>query len=330
MAKPFLYIYNYFAVNRKIFFVVFVGLFLLTGFFALKIKPEEDISKILPKDQQSEKLNELFQNARFADKLVVMVSMKDSNRKSPELLAAFSDSFAYRLQRLYPDFITAVDERINDSLIPELTGLMIDHLPVFLEPEDYSSFDSLVNPEQIKTILSRDIKTLSSPAGFVMKSIISRDPVGLTSAAFKKIRQLQFDENFELYDGHIMTKDEHYMLLFVNPAYTADNTGKNSRLLKGMDEIIEGLQGNDFKTIDANYFGGTAVAVGNASQLRSDSILTISTTVLFLILFISWYFKKKRAPFLILLPVLLGAFRYSPCSRFHRARHCHKLFPACI
>ncbi len=50
MAKPFLYIYNYFATNRKIFFTVFIGLFLITGFFALKIKPEEDISKILPKD----------------------------------------------------------------------------------------------------------------------------------------------------------------------------------------------------------------------------------------------------------------------------------------
>src|SRR5260221_8247515 len=30
-------------------------------------------------------------------------------------------------------------------------------------------------------------------------------------------------------------------------------------------------------------------------------------TALFLILFISWYFRKKQAPFLILLPVILGA-----------------------
>ncbi len=28
------------------------------------------------------------------------------------------------------------------------------------------------------------------------------------------------------------------MLLFVSPAYPANNTGKNSRLLKGMDKII--------------------------------------------------------------------------------------------
>ncbi len=307
MAKPFLYIYNYFARNRKMFFIVFVGLFLITGFFALKIKPEEDISKILPKDKQSEKLNELFRNTRFADKLVLMVSMKDSNKKSPEVLAAFSDSFTSNLLRLYPDFVIAVDERINDSLFPEITEMMFNHLPVFLDPDDYSSFDSLKNPELLRTILLRDIKTLSSPAGFAMKPIISKDPLGLTNPVFKKIRQLQYDENFDLYDGHIVSKDGRYMLLFVNPAFTSDNTGKNDRLLKGMDEIIEKLQKSEFSSVDANYFGGTAVAAGNASQLRSDSFLTIGITVLFLILFISWYFKKKRAPFLILLPVALGA-----------------------
>src|SRR5450631_2657285 len=116
MAKLFLYIYQYFAANRKIFFTVFAALFLITGFFALKIKPEEDISKILPKDRQSEKLNEIFRNARFADKLVFMVSMKDSNRKSPETLATFSDSFSTRLRRQYSDYILTVDETINDSL----------------------------------------------------------------------------------------------------------------------------------------------------------------------------------------------------------------------
>src|ERR1700681_1971529 len=115
MAKPFLYINNYFAINRKVFFTVFIGLFLITGFFALKIKPEEDISKILPRDPQSEKLNELFQNARFADKLVLMLSMKDSSRTSLETLAAFSDSFASSLRTQYPEFIHSLEERVNDS-----------------------------------------------------------------------------------------------------------------------------------------------------------------------------------------------------------------------
>jgi predicted exporter len=307
MANLFLNIYSYFASHRKIFFTVFITLFAITGFFSLKIKPEEDISKILPRDRQTEKLNQILQNARFADKLVLMVSVKDSSHISPERQAAFSDSFANCLRSQYPRLIRSVDEQVSDSLAPQLIQIVTDHLPVFLEPGDYAFMDSLDEPGKLNEILLKDMRTLSSPAGFVMKPFITQDPVGIGTSAFRKIRQLQYDENFDLYDGHIISRDGRYMLLFVNPAFPADNTGMNGQLLNGMDQIISRLQSNGFDMIQANYFGGVAVAAGNAQQLRRDSFLTLSITTLFLILFISWYFKKKRAPFLILLPVMQGA-----------------------
>jgi predicted RND superfamily exporter protein len=86
MAKLILHIYDYFESHRKTFFTVFIGLFIITGFFAIKIKPEEDISRILPKDRQSEKLNEILHNSRFADRLVLMISMEDSNQVSRKSL----------------------------------------------------------------------------------------------------------------------------------------------------------------------------------------------------------------------------------------------------
>ena len=248
-----------------------------------------------------------MQNARFADKLVLMVSMKDSLHISPETQAAFSDSFSARLRNQYPRLIRSIDEQVNDSLAPQLIQIVMDHLPVFLEAGDYAYVDSLRDPGKLKNILSKDLRTLSSPAGFAMKPFITRDPVGIGASAFRKIRQLQYDENFDLYDGHIISRDGRYMLLFVSPAFSADNTGRNGELLNGIDQILSGLQANGFDMIQANYFGGVAVAAGNALQLRKDSILTLSITTLFLILFISWYFKKKRAPFLILVPVVQGA-----------------------
>ena len=137
MARPFLYIYSYFASHRKIFFLVLTGLFLLTGITAIRIKPEEDISKILPKDRQSEKLNELLQQARFADKLVLMISLKDSGKISPEIQSAFADSFAVLLQTGYPQLVRSVENRMNDSLIPRFMDMVWDQLPVIVEPEDY-------------------------------------------------------------------------------------------------------------------------------------------------------------------------------------------------
>jgi uncharacterized protein len=307
MAKFILYIYHYFAANRKIFYGVFVGLFLVTGYFAFQIKPEEDISKILPRDKQSDKLNEILRNARFADKLVLMISLKDSNRTAPDSLSGFADSFSIRLASQYPDLIRGVDDRIRDSLFPELLTLVSDHVPVFLDPTDYSSLDSLGRPEKLTEILSRDKEILSAPSGFALKFILAKDPIGLSRPAIQKVRNLQYDENFDLYDGHIVTKDQRYMVLFIRPAFPSSNTGKNIRLLAGIEEVISQVQRDHFPQVEAVYFGAAAVAAGNATQLRRDSLLTLSVTSLFLILFISWYFKKKRAPFIILLPVVLGA-----------------------
>ena len=307
MAKPFLYIYHYFAKNRVVFFTVFIALFLITGYLASKIRPEEDISKILPKDRQTEKLNDLLQNAKFADKLVLMVSLQDSSKSSPDSLAAFADSFTEKLLREYGPYVREVKDQVNDSLVPQLMQLMQDHLPVFLDSGDYTGIDSLLQPERLRETLATDLHTLTSPAGMLLKSFIARDPVGISSLAFKKIRQLQYDENFDLYNGHIITKDNRYLLVFISPAFPPANTGRNGILLNGMDSIIQDLQQQHFTGMNAEYFGAVAVSEGNARQLRSDTILTLSITLVFLFVFIAWYFKKKRAPVIIMLPVLLGA-----------------------
>ena len=306
MSKPFIYIYQYFAANRKIFYLVFGLVFLVTGYYSLKIKPEEDISRILPKDRQSEKLGEIFQNGRFVDRLVLIISEKDSSKRDPESITLFADSFSVRLKREYPGLVSAVENRVNDSLVPRLLGIMTEHLPVFMEPDDYRFIDSLRDPALVTGILKKDIQTLSSPAGFVMKPFITGDPLGIGSPVLRKIRQIQYDDNFDLYDGHIITKDERYSLIFIRPVFSSDNTGKNKLLLEGMDQVTTALQQEGFSGIDARYFGGAAVAVGNAVQLRKDTILTLGLTSVFLVLFISFYFKRKRAPILILVPVVQG------------------------
>jgi uncharacterized protein len=307
MAKPFISIFKYFVTHKTIFWGVFIVSSILTGYFAFQIKPVEDISKILPNDKQSKKLNDIIQSARFADKLVLIVSLQDSNQVSPDLLSSFSDSISSRLRRLYPGYIDEIANPANDSLYPELIQLVLDHIPIFLEPEDYQRIDSLRDLSKIKEKLKGDFHTLSSPAGFVVKSLIERDPLGFSDVAFKKIRRLQYDENFELYNGHIISKDNRYMLLFIRPVYPADNTGRNSELLGGIDHIIYDLQQEKFQVVHAEYFGSIAVAAGNAKQLKYDSYLTLGLVAVFLILFIAWYFKRKTAPLLILVPVIQGA-----------------------
>jgi uncharacterized protein len=303
MEKILLHLYNFYSRRKTVLYASFAFLFLAAVWFATQLKFEEDIAKVLPGDKKIEKLNEVFQNSKFMDKLAVIISLKDSNAAAePESLVTYSDNLAEDIRLSLSPFIQKINDRVDDGFAMELMVTINNHLPVYLEEKDYITIDSLVLPETIRQTLQQNIRTLSSPAGIALKSMISNDPVGIGLPAIKKVQQLQYDENFELYDGYVMTKDMKNLIFFITPKYPPNNTGKNALLLKGLDSIINS---NSNGIVTASYFGATAVSAGNALQLRKDSLLTQGITVLFIVIFLGIYFRKKRAPFLI--PVLFGA-----------------------
>ncbi len=305
MEKILVNIYNFFEKRPLAFYASFFISFLLIGWFAFQVKFEEDISKILPQDKKIEKLNEVFQNSKFMDKLVVTVSAKDTTAiAEPDSLVVYADSLVKDINKRLSPFINKITDKVDDELTLELFGTVSDHLPVYLNDKDYQAIDSLITPAKVGATLEQDIRTLTSPAGIALKSMISKDPVGISFLGLKKLQQLQYDENFDLYDSYVVTKDLKHLLLFITPKYPPNNTGKNVSLLEGLDSIINE---HSTATVTASYFGATAVSAGNALQLRKDSLLTQGITVLFIIVFLGFYFKRKRAPVIILIPVLFGA-----------------------
>ncbi|MFN8242414.1 MAG: 1-acyl-sn-glycerol-3-phosphate acyltransferase [Ferruginibacter sp.] len=307
MGKFFIGIYDFFERRRSLLFLLFFGLLGLLGYFAMQLKFEEDISKILPRDKKIDKLNQVFQNSKFMDKLVVMVSLKDTAAAEPDSLVAYAETFVARAQETLKPYISRISDKVDDQLALELFDTIHAHLPIYLDERDYAAIDSLITPQKVAATLEQDLRTLTSPAGFALKQMISNDPVGISFLGLKKVQQLQYDDNFELYDSYVITKDQRTLLFFITPAYPPNNTGKNAKLLEGIDQLIDSLARSGYASISTRYFGATAVSVGNALQLRKDSMLTQGVTVLFIILFLAVYFRKKRAPFVILVPVVFGA-----------------------
>lgn len=307
MEKILLIIYKYFEKNRKAFYLVFGITVLLITWFASQVKFEEDISKIIPKDKKIERLNEIFQDSKFIDKLVIMVSLKDTSVQNPDSLVGYADVFGAAVQDKLGPYIKKVNFRVDDEVALKLFETITQQLPIYLNEKDYSTIDTLITPAKIHSTLEYDIHTLASPAGIALKKVIVNDPVGLSFIGLKKLQQLQYDENFQLYDDYVITRDHKTLLLFITPLYPANNTGKNTPFLKGIDDILSNLSSGDFKNIDVSYFGAIAGYSANASQLRQDTNITLSIAVVVLVLFLGLYFRKKAAPFIILIPVFFGA-----------------------
>ena len=306
MERIFLPIFNYFEKRRVALYILFFSCLIISGFLASRIQLEEDISKILPGDPKIQKLNEVFQDSKFLDKLVITIAAKDSATEAqPDSLVAFADALVIRINDELKPYVKNLQDKVDDALALEMFGSIHENLPVYLEQKDYQSIDSLTSRAAIRQTLQNNIRTLSSPAGMAFKNIISQDPTGISMLGIKKLQQLQYDENFELYDGYVVTRDQRNLMVFITPVFPANNTGKNSEMLERLDRLIDSLQ-QSHKNVQAFYFGAAAVSTGNAEQLRRDTFLTQGITILFLIVFIAIYFKKISAPFLVLVPVIFG------------------------
>ena len=305
MAQFFSGIYDFFRPRRRLLYLIFFVLLAGAGYFTSRLRLEEDISAILPKDKRIEKLNEVFSQSRFMDKLVVMVSMKD-NTAQPDSLIHYADVLTGEIRDQLSAYVSAINYRVDDDLTMALFEMVQDHLPAYLSEEDYRTIDSLITPSAISSTLKSNLETLSSPAGFALKDIIAKDPVGISFLALKKLQQLQYDENFELYESCVVTKDHKTLLFFLTPVHPPNETKENQVFLTEMDSLISRL-GPGFPGVEATYFGATAVSAGNAVQMQKDTGLTQIITVAFIVLFIGIYFRKVTAPLLVMIPVVFGA-----------------------
>lgn len=302
MGNFFIAIYDALHRRKWLLWLLLLGSFVICGWLASRIKLEEDITRILPQDKKIERLQQFLQSSKFADKLVIMLSREDANADSLVATAGSLDAGLPRLQ----EHIRSIRSQTDDGLMMEMIGQVQANLPLFLDSTDYQKIDSLITPAQVEQTMESNYNTLISPAGLVMKQMIRQDPAGISWIGIKKLQQLQADGRFELYDGYVMSRDHRNLLIFITPSHPPQETGKNKVFLQQLDALIDTLH-TQHPGSRISYFGATAVSVGNADQLRRDTLFTQGITVILLVVLIALFFRKKRAPLLVMLPVIFGA-----------------------
>src|SRR5688572_10115786 len=155
MANAFLSLYECFLRRRFLFWILFVGTVGLLMFGASRIKLEEDITKFFPDDERVEKLNYVFQNSKFVERIVVMISVRDSSTApQPDSLIRYAEALASEMEKDLKPFIKQMTTQIDDEKVMNLFATIYDHLPIFLDEEDYVKLDSILLPDNTAMVLS--------------------------------------------------------------------------------------------------------------------------------------------------------------------------------
>jgi 1-acyl-sn-glycerol-3-phosphate acyltransferase len=303
----FLFLYDFFSRRKPLLYGIAVAIFAVSLFFTSRIHFEEDITQFIPDDGAMKTSNAVFRNIKVRDRLAVHLYLPDSAATSqPDRLIAYCDSLAERLSALIPGYIKEVVSRVDEDTMDEVYNLAYGNLPIFLQEKDYGVIDSALGRAAIDGRLHRNLEMLATPDGFAMRRFIAADPLAVNALALKHLQQMKPDNGFDSYRGYFLTSDRRHLLFYITPAHGGSETGNNTAIIDSLDHHISRLQ-EICPGVTVEYFGGPAVSVCNARQIKHDTMLTLNIALWVMVIFIILVFRSKRAPLLILLPVVFGA-----------------------
>ena len=298
------FIYQFFQKRKLVFIILILGVCGVLGFFASKIQLEEDITRFVPSDKNSNSINSILDNLKSKDKLIIHLSSKRVD--NIDKLIEQSDSvYAKLTTHLQKEDYTDITFTLSDDRMQQVYQLFYQNLPLFLEEADYQKINHFIQKDSIDAALKKNYDVLLSPSGIALGKYIQRDPLNFTPIALKKLKNIQLDENFETYNNHIVTKDHQHVLLFITPSHLPSDTKGNTHLINTVDSICKSISKSD-NSVLIESFGACVVSAGNATQIKTDSMLTSSIAIVLIALLLGLYFKNPLVTVFILFPVAFG------------------------
>ena len=313
MHKYFIGIHYFVQKNKFIAIGIALAFLLVFGFFASKIKFEEDITRIIPKNDRADVTAKVLQQINFSDKITVIIE-KDKNGTVDDL-SETATTFLDSIVSCEP-YIKTIQGKVDEENIQETFDFVYNNLPLFLEDKDYNKIEQKLNKDSITVQVDKNYRTLISPTGIVAKDFILNDPLGISFIALKKLQQLSIGDEFQLKNGFLITKDESKLLLFINPKLSGSETEKNTIFVDKLNHIKTQLN-NQFKgKASVDYFGSSLIAVANAKQIKHDIITTILASLGALMLILILFYKKILIPIIIFIPTIFGVLFAIACLYF--------------
>jgi predicted exporter len=296
-------IYDFLARHK---WVRRVSLILMTALLAglvLTIRFSEDISDFLPLGTTEREHMSVYQNISGAEDLYILFSNPGDADRTVEAIDAFEEAVhATDTEHWCDDLSCHYDV---DSFL-ELSAFVQENVPYFLTEADYARMDSLLaEPGYIPSRLAADREMLMFPSSGLFAGSLSRDPLGLFSPVLQRLQRASGSFGFSLVDGCAFTPDMSRAVVRMRSPFGSSETSGNARLLGLLGDAVDRMQA-DYPDVRVDFTGGPAIAVGNSSRIKKDSILAIALSAVLIVLLLVYSFRSLRNILLIFLSVGWG------------------------
>lgn len=271
--------------------VLFIVSLLASSFLALNLHYEENIADFLPQNKQVEKYESVYNNLGSQNKIVVIFS-KDRNTDVNGMTRAM-DAFGTLWHKVDKQHVVKdMQVSIDDSQIIGVSDFIGDNYPYFMTEEDYSRIDSLLKDHTyISRQLDSDKRLLMLPTAGILTRNLSKDPLHLFTPIYSRLQTLKVSDNYQVNGGYILNKTGDKGFVFFSSPYGISESKMNQTIADKLDDVISRLKVS-YPEIHVSAVGAPLIAVTNASQIKKDSILSITLAVVLIFAVLIYSFRR--------------------------------------
>ncbi|MBR4730653.1 MAG: MMPL family transporter, partial [Prevotella sp.] len=285
MTRLILNIFEVLKTHALLRWASLLGLTVILGLLLSRQSYKEDISDFLPLDSVQQQAFQEYQSTSSARRIYAIFQSSDSTYQDA------IDLFCEVLDRVdtaqIMDYMTSDDPEVMQDVIKSIYARM----PYLLTKEDYVRLDSLTaEPDYVSQQLENDKQLLMLPTAGMMALQIQHDPLNLFMPVLERLNP---------------TVNNNQTMLLIDSPYGASETEHNAQLVAMLQQGCDSVKSR-YSEVGVHLTGGPVIAVGNAQQIKTDSMISISIAVILIFLLLWLAFHNARNLLLIALSIGWG------------------------
>ncbi|MDD6437031.1 MAG: MMPL family transporter [Prevotella sp.] len=318
MTEQILRVYDYLRAHRRLGGLLFVVLTAVLFALVSRMRFQEDITAFLPLDSHHREAVSIYQSISGGNRIFAIVQCTGTTNADTIVKAV--DAFVAAVRKADTTQIARqLTCTVDLEEMSRVSHFVYDHIPYFLTDADYHRMDSLLSHRgYMQEQLERDKQMLLFPSGGLLEGNLSRDPLNLFTPVVERLQQQSAKMKYELYGGYIFSPDMKRAFVMITSPFGSSETDNNGRLVDLLQHCADKTKA-EHPGIGIHLTGGPVIAVGNARQIKTDSLLAVSIAVVLILILLALSFRSWKNLLLVAFSIAWGwLFAMAGLSLVHR------------
>lgn len=313
MDNFFVRLYRFNQKHKALMYVTLLLSAVIFIYFGLKVRYEEDISKLLPSDDSTSDANLAFGSLKVKDK--IFIQFRGADTIDVETLTAACDEFfdTLAVRDSSSRYIDNVLYKIDDDVLVMGLDYALAHVPSFVDTSCYKRFDASMQPDAALKQMQENLDLLENDFTGSYAQMVSTDPLALRKDLAEGSGGFSGGiSSYTLIDNHLFCKDSTVELGFISPDFSSFDSGNGTYLVNMLENEISAFQASH-PGIKVLMHGAPVRSANNSRRIKLDLFLTIGISLIVILLFLCIAFKSLSVVFFMVLPVAYGSFFALSC-----------------